>query len=44
MIDAIDSKAKKIKKIIDGKTISVKPKIKLYAHNGARFDSYIVLE
>lgn len=43
MINDINSKTKKVKKTINKKNVMVKPKIKLYAHNGARFDSYLVL-
>ena len=43
MIDDINLHHPKKSKLIKGKKVFIKQNIKLYAHNGARFDAYIVL-
>ena len=44
MIEDINKIHTKKSKVIKGKKVSVKQNIKLYAHNGAGFDAYIILQ
>ena len=43
MIEDIDKNHPRQTKTINKKQVKVKQNIKLYAHNGARFDAYIIL-
>ena len=43
MIDDINKSHMKKSKVIKGKKVFVKSNIRCYAHNGARFDAYIIL-
>ena len=43
MLDDINAHHPKKSKLINGKKVFVKQNIKCYAHNGARFDAYIIL-
>ena len=43
-MDILDTRHRARKGKINGKSVLIKNKIRLYAFNGAKFDSYIVLK
>lgn len=45
MVDTINKRHhKKIYKNKEGKTMEIKAEVFVYAHNGAKFDAYIILQ